>query len=209
MIERRGAGILERYRFANSRFANSHFASSRFTNSHFANRTTVVKFHSHFAKSSLLFLVILTIQSVRQSFSQSISFFFHTLLLSYFKNSILFAQLVPSLLQAPICGPCQNGRLTAVVRPVLITMMRTNQPRTTPGRIDQSGETGQTVQRFHNGQGVGKIKELAKRDPPPSPRTPYNVTNHVKDVLGGVRERGGDGGRGVQACDQGLDSAAE
>ena len=49
---------------------------------------------------------------------------------------------------------------------------------TIPGRTDEletyefivAGETRQTVQRFHNGQGVGEIKkvlvkrELAKRD---------------------------------------------
>ena len=47
-------------------------------------------------------------------------------------------------------------------------------PGTDPGRTSESGtydlivvgETGQTVQRLPNGQGVGEIKELAKRGAP-------------------------------------------
>ena len=65
-----------------------------------------------FRQPSIFYLVILSF-SVEEPVSQSVS---HTLLfLSYFKNSILFAKLVPSPLRTLICALCHNGPLTAYV----------------------------------------------------------------------------------------------
>ena len=106
--------------------------------------------------------------SVSLSVSQAVS---HTLLLPYFKNSILLAKPVPSPLRTPICGLCQNGRLTPDIMPVLITTMRTNQSRTSasPGSRWPRNKSGmhrrigslRVYRHWQNGANCSAVSQLA------------------------------------------------